>query len=259
MRYFTWILAALLAAGCAAPEGNKGLKRATFAEPYAEAGPAIGRLPARGKAEVASRPDILRRLSGSPQDVEEMNRVVGEEGKITSAAFWTGNTIFEDINTYVLGGVDWAEGAVVTPNAPTLKTKDGFEALTAAFLEVVVGFEWDLPTMTQENSVVVNLADVLGPSPDELMLCFGMIKAPPALAPPTDPYMIVIGIKPTSNNISDFDHLKLCVSGESVSFSAKASEIIALVDLCGGGHLFSVICDEPAMPFVISYVKVIKL
>lgn len=259
MRQWAWVGVALLVAGCATPGGNKGLERVSFSEPYAEAKPRMGPGPERGKGKVSSRADILGRLSTSPQDAREIERVVEDEGKVTPAAFWTGSRALGDGVVSLYDGVDWKEGAVVTPNAPTLAGVSGTKALEVVFLEVLVGMEWDLATMAEENRVVVNMAAPLGAPPDETMLCFGSIHAPVALAPPTDPYMIVIGITPTSKDPADFEHLRLYVSGESVSFSATGSEIMALVDLCQGGHLVGLTCDKWAVPFVISYVKVMKL
>ena len=257
----------VLVAGCAGPQRwDTGLKVVRFAEPYKDLKPrALPTMPPRiSPMKILSRADILKHLSKSLKDAKALEELISQQSKIPAAAVWTGVKFLTDPPDEQTPEVNWMEGLSATPNKSFVLDAQQKAVLQlsfpAAFVSSLSGSSPEL--MAQWNFVKTNfifdLYTPFQPMPEKVALCFGKVWPPEPASPPADAYLVSVGIKPISPE-TDFSTVEFRIDGQLVNFSTTETGIVALVELSGGMHFYTLFSSDVGGGYDIHYVNIVKL
>ena len=273
MKRWIVLTAVVVVAGCAGPQQwGTGLQVATFDKPYQVAEPATPAQEAGEPVKAPTRIEILKEISASKKNSDVLSRLVSAAGKVTPAAFWTGNTcLLGPSPEYVQSGVDWSKGITVTPKKPRYETGTGLWLLILDFSSAWLGSHSfaSLEGHFQANTVGVNFpgSGCYKPkAPDSVSLCIGRMNIPTPMSPPTDPYTITIGIQPFFKQTAKGERLQdivMTMDGKPIYFwvgvaHGPQAKLFAVVELSGGAHEIR-LWAQPTAAFLIRYLKVTKL
>ena len=260
MKRLALPMACLLMAGCAGPY-NTGIRVARFDVVRKAETRTARRFVEVRRVRPMTRTELIRLLSRSPDDTEEVEGVVARQKGVQPAAFWAGAVKLYDTAAYALWGLDWAEGIVATPNEPIVsagKTKALVLNTPCAAIGMYGGPLLDAQEL---NSLVLNFRspDLLAPGAagDEALLCYGYMTIPPTVGSPAAPCLLTVGLQHLSGK--DLADVVVRVDGTPVSFSPTGSGLVALVEFCAGEHTYSVWSADGTAVYRLLSVKLTKL